>query len=377
MKDKFTEISAGVLGVENKNDVTYSTEGFPDTKFVKNEDGTYTLSKQQLDHLSTGKLKFIEDRLYINGGSFTVTGEQTHPKPLMVIEPSLTESLNPASPIFIQPTESQKERFNKLSGVPEITGVNLKGSKHSDIEKIAIRGYIDWLEYISGKDLIVHPYEYLERASVFLEYSGDSEVVKRFLLETVNSLVPAKPGMRFTNFTMTEYELKYAHTTPTLLERTEKEFALNGIDGETHQDLGPLQVSPGDLTPKPFDLNDIKGVHSQYLSVQEVTDCNTKRKQELLGELEKLIDRLYYSNGDNPPVYSNIDYYRESVHIMFQQYIDQIDGESFNTNLLTALYMQNEYWDKFHGYTMTYIRYLVAILKNNDERYILNDRIVI
>lgn len=304
------------------------------TELIKNEDGTYTLTLSQIEDLANGKMKLINGRLYLDArqinaklNDLTIGTKEWH------------QELH--HPIFSQPTERQKERL-KGTPIPEIKGVELRGSRYSPESLIAVKSLIAVIE----NDNTQHPYVWVDRANVLAEYAG--EEVKHLLLEILNSVIPLKEGMKLEGFSTKEFAEKYLNERPSLLEQATQE--LKQVESGYKPDLNMIiqadfgRLNPTAENPNPFPIN------MDNMVVKNPTDPAPTIFHE--NSLSKLLDCLYSSQKE-----ISREQYSLAAFAIYSEYVKEVDRQQYKgNNWEIGLKLHDKYRDIFGEYSMEVIR---------------------
>lgn len=298
-------------------------------EIIKNADGTYTLTLEQIKGLEDGDLKLHNGRLYVNGNKSPAAVKFLDIKDVL-----FTEHRHPDHSTFNQPTQIQKKQLRELPDVFEIKGVRLKGSKSTPEIQTAIKSLIEMID----DDLNEHPYIWVERANMLAAYAGEES--KPCLLDILNSAIPLKYGMKLEGFSVSEFEQKYLHTSPSLHEQAQQELKLVRA-GYKMIDVSPLNLS---------------------VELEEME--NSKVKQ-----LDSLLRTLHESSNKHRP--ETFEQFSSLAYSLFELYCSCVDDDSVEDNWLLAIRLQSQYWDSFRGYTITILRLYVDLLLNDQSEYAL------
>lgn len=321
-------------------------------EIIKNADGTYTLTLEQIKGLEDGDLKLHNDRLYVNGNKSPVSLKFLDNKDVL-----FTEHRHPDHSIFNQPTQIQKKQLKELPDVFEIKGVRLKGSKSTPEIQTAIKSLIAQIE----ADPDDHPFTWVNGAEMLNELTAEA---KGALLEILNSVIPLKEGMKLEGFSAKEFDEKYFYTSsPLLVERVaDHQPIFNVIRAGTYMSPGPLEPTAEDLVPRPIDTNNLVVEDPTYLSVELEGMENSKVKQ-----LDGLLRTLHESSNKHRP--ETFEQFSSLAYSLFELYCSCVDDDSVEDNWLLAIRLQSQYWDSFRGYTITILRLYVDLLLTDQTKY--------
>jgi hypothetical protein len=210
---------------------------------------------------------------------------------------------------FNQPTQAQIERCKQFPPV-EIKGVILKGSKLNTTAKCAVEQLMESIRINDGK----HPFTWVEEAGMLAAFGGNKSIP--FLLEILNAAIPLKEGMKLEGFSAKEFEQKYLHSRPSLLEQANLE-----IEGMENTDIRELS---------------------------RIFDIVAKRQGSSQIKLRDESDYLYSTYVDA---------------------VENIEKTMFSSNWGIALFLQDGYWHVFRGYTISVIRLMNSIINHNKPQY--------
>lgn len=343
------------------------------TDLIKNEDGTYTLTLEQIQELSDGIIKLINGQLYMNAGKIPASAAVFPGKTNLVNLPFHSVH-NPTANVsdrdyssFNRPTQAQIERMKKIPNFPEIKGVHLKSSKLSPDAQMVVEGLISEIDDYPDK----HPFEWIRSAEFYTEFAG--EEVKSLLLEILNLTVPLKEGMKLEGFSAKEFDEKYLHSRPSLLEQATEELKLmetghksviNMIDARTHENLGPLDPSAEDLVPLPID--DTHPLERPVFLSPGLDHINFK-------EMEQLLRTIYYENGNDK--IETFQQFAECAGGLYGEYTGEVkmmdldDPDPENAKWNYAIYLQKSYWVTFRGRTITILKLFNKFLNPGNKLY--------
>lgn len=260
---------------------------------------------------------------------------------------------------FNRPTQTQIERCKQFPPV-EIKGVHLKSSKSTPETQTAVRALLAQIDAYPDK----HPFEWVRSAESFVEFSGDKRT-KGILLQILNSAIPLKSGMKLEGFSVKEFDEKYLHTQPSLLEEwtAGHEPTLNAIRTSNSENL--RNATAEDMLPHPIDINYVVESPS-YLSL-EIEGMENSHIKELEGALKE----LYYNGNYGVSAFQFIEL-AGTLYGEYKGHVHMLDPDDFDPELTKweiAIHFQDVYWELFRGRTISILKLFNKFLNPDDKRY--------
>lgn len=262
-------------------------------------------------------------------------------------------------PMFNGPTQTQIERCKQYPPV-EVKGVHLKSSKSTPETQTAVRALLAEIDAYPDK----HPFKWVRSAESFVEFSGDKRT-KGILLQILNSAIPLKSGMKLEGFSAKEFDEKYLHTQPSLLEEwtAGHEPTLNAIRTSNSENL--RNATAEDMIPHPIDINYVVESPS-YLSL-EIEGMENSHIKELEGALKE----LYYNGNYGVSAFQFIEL-AGTLYGEYKGHVHMLDPDDFDPELtkwVIAIHFQDVYWELFRGRTISILKLFNKFFNPDDKLY--------